>query len=305
MTIQDAWTPWGSGVYERPRAERELCADGESKWTEPRGVNEDSNSENHVFKGEEPCSAVDYPIRLDVPVTSGLDVGMNTRPLKVVYWNVAGINAGEIDTFLAQLDMDLQWDVLVLLEFSAARKETHLSGVRQSGHLVSAQPFEHGRRAGCLVFHQRLEIHEVTLVNFGRAFGADFSWGGWKIRIVGGHADANGDRVPYQNSIDDMEYIIENTPKDHIVILGADTQQCLGPLKAFDSTDIMGEYVMGHRDWRGRLFSETPLFVQPSPAAHFRRGLRYEVHVLQQRQARPEADRLHGDNSGQEMDCAS
>ena len=52
-------------------------------------------------------------------------------------------------------------------------------------------------------------------------------------------------------SIDDMEFVIEHTPKDHIVILGADAQQCLGPLKAFDSQDIMGEYVMGHRDWRG------------------------------------------------------
>ena len=57
-----------------------------------------------------------------------------------------------------------------------------------------------------------------------------------------------------EKSIDDMEFLIEHTPKDHIVILGADTQQCLGPLKAFDSTDIMGEYVMGHRDWRRDCF---------------------------------------------------
>ena len=38
-------------------------------------------------------------------------------PLKVVYWNVAGINVGEIDTFLGQLDGELQWGVLILLEF--------------------------------------------------------------------------------------------------------------------------------------------------------------------------------------------
>ncbi len=48
-----------------------------------------------------------------------------------------------------------------------------------------------------------------------------------------------------------MGYIIEHTPKDHIVILGVDTQQCLSPLKAFDCQDIMGEFVMGHRDWMG------------------------------------------------------
>ena len=50
-----------------------------------------------------------------------------------------------------------------------------------------------------------------------------------------------------------MEFIIEHTPRDHIVIMGVDTQQCFGPLKAFDSKDIMGEYVMGERDWMGRL----------------------------------------------------
>ncbi len=48
-----------------------------------------------------------------------------------------------------------------------------------------------------------------------------------------------------------MGFIIENTPKEHIVILGVDAQTCLGRLKAFDSQDIMGEYVMGHRCWRG------------------------------------------------------
>ena len=149
----------------------------------------------------------------------------------MVYWNVAGINAGDIDTFLAQLDFDIQWDVLVLLEFSAAYKEMHLSGVRRAGHLVSAQPFEHGRRAGCLVFHQRLEIREISLINCGRAFGADFSWGGWNIRIVGGHAAANGDRVPHQNSIDDMEYVIEYTPKDYIVISGGGHAGVLRPIK--------------------------------------------------------------------------
>ena len=104
---------------------------------------------------------------------------------------------------------------------------------------------------GALIFNERLRIREVILVNQGQAFGADFSWGGWRIRIVGGHADPNGDRTPYQNSIDDMDMIMENTLKDHIIILGVDAQTCLGPLKAFDSQGIMGEYVMGHRCWKG------------------------------------------------------
>ncbi len=147
----------------------------------------------------------------------------------MVYWNVAGVKAAEIDTFLEQLDSDLRWGVLVLLEFSHAHREVFLSGVRRAGHLVSAQPWGHGRRLGALVFNARLQIREAILVNHGRASGADFSWGGWKIRIVGGHADPNGDRVPYQTSVDDMEAILEDAPKGHVVIRGVDAQACLGP----------------------------------------------------------------------------
>ena len=48
---------------------------------------------------------------------------VDTAPLKVVYWNVAGVKAAEIDTFLEQLDFDLRRDGLVLPLYSAARQE--------------------------------------------------------------------------------------------------------------------------------------------------------------------------------------
>ena len=83
---------------------------------------------------------------------------------------------------------------------------------------------------------------------------AGFRWGGWKIRVVGGHAGAKGDRQPYQKKIDYIEFIVEHTPRDHIVILGMDTQHALDPQQAFDDPDIIGEYAMGHRDWRGEWF---------------------------------------------------
>ena len=51
-----------------------------------------------------------------------------------------------------------------------------------------------------------------------------------------------------------MDLVIERTPKDHIVILGVDAQQCFDPLKALDCHEIMGEFVMGHRDRRGDCF---------------------------------------------------
>ena len=163
-------------------------------------------------------------LRLDQSCTgpSRVNSSITGDPLMVVYWNVAGIAAANIDQFLFDMEKEVKWDVLILIEFSAARGELLLSGVRKSGHLVRAQPYSIGRRAGALIFHARLRIHHVELISHGRAFGADFCWGGWRIRVVGGHADAAGDRRPYQQSIDDMEFIIESTPHNQIVIVGAD-----------------------------------------------------------------------------------
>ena len=79
-----------------------------------------------------PCSVVeDAGVRREPrPTLRGLE-GHTTQeelsPLKVVYWNVAGVKASEIDTFLEQLDADLRWDVLVLLEFSHSRHELFFS----------------------------------------------------------------------------------------------------------------------------------------------------------------------------------
>ena len=47
-----------------------------------------------------------------------------------------------------------------------------------------------------------------------------------------------------------MEHIIESTPNNRIIILGADVQEPLGPRKASDDPHILGEYVMGYRGWK-------------------------------------------------------
>ena len=174
--------------------------------------------------------------------------------LVVVYWNVAGIPKASIDSFLKDMDMEVRWDVLILLEFSVARIETHTSGIRDSGHLLKAQSISVGRRAGAIVINKRLGIRHMDLISRGRAFGGDISWGGWKIRLIGGHADAGGDRRPYQKSIDDIEFIVDSTPHDHIVIMGADTQEPLGPQKAYDNPNLIGEFAMGYRGWKGERF---------------------------------------------------
>ena len=43
------------------------------------------------------------------------------EPLVVVYWNVAGVAASNIDLLLNDLENEILWDVLILVEFSAAR----------------------------------------------------------------------------------------------------------------------------------------------------------------------------------------
>ena len=89
------WKPCMSGSQRNSPASR-ACPDcvvgdagghGESRAT-PRGLG------GHTIQAEQP-------------------------PLKVVYWNVAGVRAADIDTFLEHIDVDLRWDVLVLLEFFA------------------------------------------------------------------------------------------------------------------------------------------------------------------------------------------
>ncbi len=143
MASQDSSTPWGSGGSAVLRAESELCA---VRLIPPSPV--DCQSLTDVQGGSAGASRESKR-----PNRGGEYSATEDKvPLKVVCWNVAGINAGEIDTFLGVLDIELQWGVLILLELSAARSELHLSGVRQAGHLVSAQPFENGRRAGALVF---------------------------------------------------------------------------------------------------------------------------------------------------------
>ena len=110
-------------------------------------------------------------------------------------------------------------------------------------------------------------------MNHGRAFGADSQWGGWKIRIVGGHAEPSGDRVPYQESVDDMDAIMEDTPLDHIIIMGVDAQTCLGPRKAFDCNDTIGGVCNGTPRVARGMPSETSRSMQTTPASDFRRGL--------------------------------
>ena len=51
-----------------------------------------------------------------------------------------------------------------------------------------------------------------------------------------------------------MEYIIETAPHSHIVILGADVQDPMGPRRAFDDPSILGEFIMGHMGLEGISF---------------------------------------------------
>ncbi len=142
-----------------------------------------------------------------------------------------------------------------------------LSGVRDLGHLVAAQPYCDGRRAGSPVVHTRLGVRHIDLNSHGRALGGELSWGGWNIRVVGGHADARGDRIPYQQIIDDIEFSVDRTPHDRTVLPGADAQDTLGPQRAFDDPSILCEHAVGQRGWMGERFMRMPLS-HPASLAH-------------------------------------
>ena len=48
---------------------------------------------------------------------AGGDNTITAKPLVVVYWNVAGIAVGNIDTFLDDMDQEVAWDILILVDF--------------------------------------------------------------------------------------------------------------------------------------------------------------------------------------------
>ena len=47
-------------------------------------------------------------------VANGVDSATRSDPLVVVYWNVAGIAASNIDTFFFDMENEVLWDVLIL-----------------------------------------------------------------------------------------------------------------------------------------------------------------------------------------------
>ena len=187
MASVDSGTSWGDALSVR-RVKSRLCAEDPPPiphvdyWAMPI---------IHVGDGVAGAESKWLEQEGDYSTMEGNEV-----PLKVVYWNVAGIPARDIDSFLGDLYEELQWDILILFEFSVARRELLLSGVRQAGHLVAAQPFANGRRAGALVFCIDACRYMISPWFHTAGLWGRFQLGRLDIRIIGGHADANGDRAP-------------------------------------------------------------------------------------------------------------
>ncbi len=102
-----------------------------------------------------------------------------------------------------------RWDVLVLQEFSGARRVSGNFWYTSMGHLVLHQAPGQGRKIGAVVVHAR----HSTLVNtdkffsLGRVWGIDILMGGWNIRCVGAHLEANHDIEEYWDDIQDLDEI--------------------------------------------------------------------------------------------------
>ena len=117
MTFQAARTPWGSGVTGGPYAERELCAARESKWVQPESRRVNSTDDGWTSSSAGPVGVGTDQARPGSPPSAGSVARVDARPLKVVYWNVAGINVRDIDGFFDHLDLDMQWDVFASWNF--------------------------------------------------------------------------------------------------------------------------------------------------------------------------------------------
>ena len=73
---------------------------------------------------------------------------------------------------------------------------------------------------------------------------------GWRLRLVSSHLFARRALDSYLESVADLEHVIASKPPGYFVMIGVDSQDCLGPWQLQDK-HVVGEFVMGSRDDRG------------------------------------------------------
>ncbi len=183
--------------------------------------------------------------------------GDDTGTLMFISWNVRGVETS-IESFLRDLSREVQWDYLLLQEFSgSARTPPSLQWSTFDGHLVFQQAPGSGRKVGAMVVHARnaMFVNKDSFQGSGRSWSLDVRMPGDCFRLVGahmhpGHFTADGD---YWDNIVELDDLIASTPFGYKVIVGADVQDALGPGEIFTSC-VLGPYSEGIRGDKGDLF---------------------------------------------------
>ena len=158
--------------------------------------------------------------------------------LNIVSWNVFGVGQTCLDDFLKDLGDELEWDILLLQEFTA----NSAGWVSESteGHSTYIQPPCPGRGCGAIVVRSTL-AHQVDADSFcsqGRACSLTVRLGVRPLFCICAHLDPGGDLNLYSDSLDDVAVLLDKAKAQKaIVVVGVDAQDRIGPTDWDDCDD--------------------------------------------------------------------
>ena len=173
-------------------------------------------------------------------------------------WNVLGNRKADFNCFFRDLDKQVNWDILLLQEFTGAR---HTPEYTEDGHRVFAQPPCEGQRRSAIIVHARLArvCDSTSFQSVGRSCCIDFEWEGWKLRCICSHLFPGNCKESFFESITELEWLCAMRPRDHYLVIGVDAQDVLGPASTVEEPSILGDFAEGPRGYKGECFLKTCL----------------------------------------------
>ena len=158
-----------------------------------------------------------------------------TTRLDMVSWNLAGIPAGELDTFVGHVSLHMMWDVMTIQE--GFRKQ---EGLNSGGHeLYTAPQLTKGNlRCPAILIHQRW-AGQSTYLDGGTRWLAVSLWETATILSI--HLPHSGCKISdFQDTLSEVHGFLEKRPKGAL-LLGMD---CNVSLAGVVDRDLIGEAVM-------------------------------------------------------------
>ncbi len=183
-----------------------------------------------------------------------------------------GIGVTKLGKFLETFSFEVEWDILLLQEFTGARNVAGF--MNEATHrVILAAPVE-GSRACGIVINQRIKHCMIKDSEYfkPRATSVCIHWEGWNIKLISGHLSPDHNKDRYTQSIVDIQNIINydtrdkfiNTPhfdKDQLRgpiyrIIGIDAQVSVGQAHTREESSLIGPAVMKDevRHWKTHEF---------------------------------------------------